>query len=117
MVDLETDKFVVQRKENFFKFISAKSNQVVYLILAVIVGLTLWIRTRNVPKLIDVSTSLPTLGPDLDPFLFLRWSEYMVENGTLFAQDLMRYVPFGFDMRGEYLLHPYMMVWFHNLFS
>lgn len=72
------------------------------------------IRTRNLEKLKDITTNTWTLGPDLDPFYFLRLSKYIIENGNLFAVDMMRYVPLGFDMKGEYLLHPYMMAWFHK---
>jgi asparagine N-glycosylation enzyme membrane subunit Stt3 len=112
-MDLEA----AQRKEKLMNFINKKSNWLAYLLLAAIVFLAVWIRTRNVYGLIDVSTGAATLGPDLDPFLFLRWSQYIIEHGSLFANDLMRYIPLGYDTTGEYLLHPYMMAWFHNIFS
>jgi asparagine N-glycosylation enzyme membrane subunit Stt3 len=73
------------------------------------------IRTRNLDRLRDVTTGTWTLGPDLDPFLFLRWSKYIVENGSLYMNDVMRYVPLGYDTTRELLLHPYMMAWFHKI--
>jgi asparagine N-glycosylation enzyme membrane subunit Stt3 len=72
------------------------------------------IRTRNLDRLRDVTTGTWTLGPDLDPFLFYRWAKYIVENGTLFVIDTMRYPPLGYNTSGELLLHPYMMAWFHK---
>lgn len=86
-----------------------------YPILVWIVWTAVYIRTRNLDKLRDVTTGTWTLGPDLDPFLFLRWAKYIVENGSLFAVDTMRYVPFGFETQRELLLHPYLMAWFHKI--
>lgn len=113
------------RKDKAIRFIKEKYHWLAYLLLAGIVYLSIWIRTLPMkinpstgkPKLWDITTDSWTLGPDLDPFLFLRWSEYIVEHGQLFANDVMRYVPLGFDTRGELLLHPYMMAWFHHIAS
>jgi len=88
---------------------------VAYVILAIIVYLSVRIRTANLSKLKDVTTGTWTLGPDLDPFLFLRWAKYIVEHGSLYVIDSMRYVPLGFPTKWELLLHPYMMAWFHKL--
>ncbi len=112
-----SESIINQRKEKVIGFLKAKADWIVYVILAFIVFIAVKIRTANVPGLKDVTTNDFTLGPDLDPFLFLRWSKYIVEQGTLFAVDTLRYVPRGFETAGEYLLHPYMMAWFHNLFS
>src|SRR3989344_2979198 len=86
-----------------------------YPILLFIVWLSVQIRTRNLPLLKDVTTGTWTLGPDLDPFLFLRWAKYIIANGHLFDIDVMRFVPLGYDVRGELLLHPYMIAWFHKI--
>jgi len=102
------------RKEKVVKFLKEKYMWISYVALALIVWMAVKIRTRNLPGLRDITTGTWTLGPDLDPFFFLRWSKYIVENGTLFANDMMRYVPLGFDTTKEYLLHPYMMAWFHK---
>ncbi|MEK6847211.1 MAG: STT3 domain-containing protein, partial [Nanoarchaeota archaeon] len=111
------DAVVERRKQKILQFLKQKGQWLTYVFLAVIVYISVWIRTRNVPGLKDVTTGTWTLGPDLDPFLFLRWAKYIVENGSLFAVDMMRYVPKGFETTGEYLLHPYMIAWFHNIFS
>src|SRR3989338_1815401 len=103
MGESETEKFIDERKERLFAFLKSKPSLITYVLLAFVIFLALWIRTINVDGLVDVSTSSPTLGPDLDPFLFLRWSEYIVEHGKLFSIDNMRYVPLGFDTTGEYL--------------
>src|SRR3989344_4331598 len=104
-----------QRKEKVIKVLKVNYNWIFYVMLAVIVFLTVKLRTLNVSKLKDVTTGDWTLGPDLDPFLFLRWSKYIVENGSLFSIDQMRYVPLFYKTNAELLLHPYMMAWFHNI--
>ena len=86
-----------------------------YPILAIIIFIAVKIRTSNLYGLKDITTGTWTLGPDLDPFLFLRWAKNIVENGSLMAVDMMRYVPLGFETSGEYILHPYMIAWFHNV--
>lgn len=114
---MEEDKILNERKEKAINFLKKNYNWITYAILAVIVFIAVRLRSLNIPKLKDVTTGSWTLGPDLDPFLFLRWSKYIVEHGSLFAVDTMRYVPVGLSTSEEYLLHPYMMAWLHHVFS
>jgi len=112
--EMSDSELIRIRKEKAVKFLKEKYMWFAYVILAGIVWMAVKIRTRNLPGLRDITTGTWTLGPDLDPFFFLRWSKYIVENGTLFVLDKMRYTPLGIETSGEYLLHPYMMAWFHN---
>ena len=114
---MESEDILKQRKEKAFSFFKKNYNLVSYIILAIIVFVSVRIRTRNIPGLRDISTNSWTLGPDLDPFLFLRWAKYIVENGSLFTIDKFRYFPLGLSTQEEYLLHPYMIAWFHELAS
>jgi len=59
-----------RRKEKVINFLKKKKDWVYYLILSFIVFIGVYIRTRNIPKLKDITTGTWTLGPDLDPFLF-----------------------------------------------
>lgn len=79
--------------------------------------LAYYIRTLNLPGLRDITTGGWTLGPDLDPFLFLRWAKYILAHGSIMANDMMRYVPLGYETKSELLLLPNMMVWFHKIVS
>ena len=106
-----------KRKEKFISLLKNNLNWIIYVLLGVIIYISTYIRTRNLPGLRDVTTNAWTLGPDLDPFLFLRWAKYIVEHGTLYVIDAMRYSPIGYQTRAELLLHPYMMAWFHKIAS
>jgi asparagine N-glycosylation enzyme membrane subunit Stt3 len=86
-----------------------------YPILAWLTWLAVYLRTLNLPGLRDITTGGWTLGPDLDPFLFLRWAKYIVAHGSLMVHDAMRYVPLGFDTSHELKLLSYMIAWFHNI--
>lgn len=88
-----------------------------YPLLAWTTWVAVFIRTRNLAGLRDITTGGWTLGPDLDPFLFLRWAKYIITHGSLYAVDPFRYVPLGFDTKAELVLLPYMISWFHKLAS
>ena len=81
MDNLVSENIIKERQIKFLDFIKKKSDWISYVILGFIVYMAVWIRTRNLPGLRDVTTGGWTLGPDLDPFLFLRWAKYIVENG------------------------------------
>ncbi|MEN7981987.1 MAG: STT3 domain-containing protein [Nanoarchaeota archaeon] len=106
-----------ERKEKAIKFLKEKKDGGVYLILAFIVLVSFYIRTSNVSKLKDITTKTWTLGPDLDPFLFLRWAKDIVAQGSLPVWDYMRYVPLGYNTAGEMKLLSYMIAWFYHFLS
>lgn len=121
----EPDKIIKQRQEKIISYLKNKYAYLSYLALALIVWIAVKIRTLPMkinpntgnPGLWDVTTNNWTLGPDLDPFLFLRWAKEIVAKGFLEAVDYMRYVPLGFRTNEEVLLHPYLIVWFHKIMS
>ena len=126
---------IEKRKKKIIHFLKEKTNWVFYSILSVILLISVYIRTRPMainpstgnPKLWDITTNSWTLGPDLDPFLFLRWAKYIVENGKLFLLDAMRSVPLAnicsadscnaINTAGEMKLLPYMIATLSNILS
>ncbi len=112
---MEEDKLVKERSQKIVHYLKRNYNLVSYVFLAFIVFLAVKIRTSNLSGLKDITTNSWTLGPDLDPFLFLRWAKHIIANGSLFAIDSMRNVPLGFDTRVELILHPYLIAWFHKI--
>ena len=69
-----SEEAIEKRKEQLKQFLSSKKGLFIlpYVLLAVIVYVGVYIRTRNLPGLKDITTGTWTLGPDLDPFLFLH---------------------------------------------
>lgn len=104
-----------ERKEKIINFFKKNYTWAVFLGLALITYISVKIRTSNLSGLKDITTNTWTLGPDLDPFLFLRWAKQIVAEGSLAAVDTMRYVPLGYETKRELLLHPYMIAWFHKI--
>jgi len=118
---------IAKRKKDLVNFFKKKADWIFYGILAIIISISVFIRTRPIPKLKDVTTGTWTLGPDLDPFLFLRWAKYIAENGKLFLMDTMRYVPLAdicsgdmcnpINTAGEMKLLSYMIAWLSKLLN
>ncbi len=116
------DKIIEERKKKALSFLKAKKSWIFILILIGLMIFSVWLRTLPMhvraetghPGLWDVTTNSWTLGPDLDPFLFLRWAKDIVSHGSLPLYDTMRYVPLGFDTKGELLGLTYMIVLFHK---
>ena len=119
------EKLLEERKQKVLSFIKVKYAWISYVALAIVVWFAVWLRSLPMkinpstghPGLWDITTNNWTLGPDLDPFLFLRWAKYIVANGHLMLNDSMRYLPVGFNTSQEYILMPYMIAWFHNFLS
>ena len=122
---MEEDKIINKRKEKVLSFFKKDIKWVFYAILGFIIFLSTYIRTRPMkissvtgkPGLWDLARDHWTLGPDLDPFLFLRWAKEIVANGSLMAHDTMRYVPLGYETKAELLFHPYLIAWIHKFLS
>lgn len=112
-----SDDVVEIRKEKVIGFLKKNYNYIAYVVLAIIVFLAVRIRTKNLAGLKDVTTGTWTLGPDLDPFLFLRYAKTIVAEGGLPIIDAMRYVPIGFNIERGFILHYYLIAWFHKLAS
>ncbi|MCX6749284.1 MAG: hypothetical protein NTW17_00885 [Candidatus Pacearchaeota archaeon] len=91
-INIQNTKKTIGKTLEFFKQRKIQIGLIVIsLILILIFGG--WIRSQNIPSLKDTSGEL-TLGPDLDPFLYLRHAEE-INNGTLANPDMMRYAPLG----------------------
>lgn len=108
---------IEKRKKKLAEFFKKSGNWIYYSILTIILAISVYIRTRNIPKLKDITTNTWTLGPDLDPFLFLRWAKYIAEHGKLFISDSMRYVPLGYNTAGEMKLLSYMIAWLNKFLT
>lgn len=102
-----------KRKKLFLEKIKKENKWVIYAILAVIVWFSYYIRTLNLPLLKDVVTG-KYIAADLDAQLWMRWSQYILEHGKLFAIDVLRNYPLGFQTKIETPLLPYFTVYLYK---
>lgn len=118
----------IEKEKKAWGFLKSKFNWFVYLLLGVILWINIYIRTLPMkvipltgkPGLWDITRNNWTLGPDLDPFLFLRWAKTIVSEGALPAVDYMRYSPLGHSSLLETQVLPYIITYFYkflHLFS
>ncbi|HLC53741.1 MAG TPA: STT3 domain-containing protein [Candidatus Nanoarchaeia archaeon] len=114
---MEEDTLIAQRKERLAALLGIKRHWIAYIGVLILAYFSLWLRTLNVGGLRDVATGGWTLGPDLDPFLFLRWGKYIVTHGSLMSIDTLRYVPLGSPTSAELPMLPYAIAWFHGIAS
>src|SRR3989344_4377832 len=83
---------LTKRKEKIFSYFK-KNTKWYWIVLVIIAWLGSFIRTRSLPLLHDVTTGKYIPGPEADTYVFLRYVEYIVQNGHLMAVDCMRYYP------------------------
>src|SRR3989344_5485976 len=120
MEDDENKGIIEERKQKFKYFLLKRKFLLVLLGLILLLILAWHTRTVNVPGLRDITTNDYTLGPDLDPYLFLRYAKNIAENGRLAGLDTMRNVPLGFNTGLETKLLPHMIAYTYkitNLFT
>ena len=114
---IEDNKQKFERERKVLDFFKKKFNWVVWFLMAVILWVNIYIRTlpmrinpaTGTPFLWDITRNGWTLGPDLDPFFFLRWAKTIVEQGALPVIDTMRYVPVGYETLNSTTLLPYLI--------
>ncbi|MBS3073730.1 hypothetical protein J4465_02965 [Candidatus Pacearchaeota archaeon] len=88
--------------------------------LLLIIILSIYVRTPNIDNLKDITTGNYTLGPDLDPFLYLRNAQEIVATGTVANPDMMWAAPLGSPSYAQQNLMPWAIVGlykFLNVFS
>lgn len=100
-----------KRVTSFFK--NPKVIFPIILILLVVLGMYIRVLPMTAhgptPGLWNHATNDWTLGPDLDPWSFVRQAKNIAQNGSLPQIDTFRNVPLGVDNSRETILLPYMI--------
>ena len=116
------NEIIEARKKKVVGFLKNNPYWLVLGILIILVALGVYMRSLPMtdhnghPGLWDITTNSWTLGPDLDPFLFLRYAkEDIANNGSLPTMDMLRNVPFGFDTSTELQMVPHMIILTYRL--
>jgi len=93
-----------------------RSTKVIFpIILILLIILGVYIRAlpmtdhNGLPGLWNYATNDWTLGPDLDPWSFVKNAKIIADNNELPAVDTLRNVPLGVDNSRETILLPYMI--------
>ncbi|MCW1301377.1 MAG: STT3 domain-containing protein [Candidatus Nanoarchaeia archaeon] len=81
------------------------------LLFIIILILAFYTRTLNIPRLNGNLVSMD------DPYIFLRYTNYIVDLGYLPRNDTLRYYPMGFDTSSEMLLPSYIAAYFYKFLS
>jgi len=102
-----------QRKEKIFSFFKKNSQFITYALLAVLLFLSYYMRTRNLPSLKDVTTG-QYIPIELDSFAFLRYAQYILEHGQMMVQDPLRYYPNGYAPASEFGFLSHVLVWVYK---
>lgn len=82
----------------------------IFIFLAVL-ALAFYARTLNIPRLNGNLVSMD------DPYIFLRYTDYLVDIGYIPKNDTLRYYPIGFDTTNEMLLPSYFAAYFYKFLS
>ena len=111
------EDLLTERKKKVLNSLKNKRVWIYIIILVILLSFSTIMRTSNFRTgngLKDATTGNYTLGPDLDPFFFLRWTQYIINQGAIPANDAMRYVPAGYDTTQETKLLPYTLAYFYK---
>jgi asparagine N-glycosylation enzyme membrane subunit Stt3 len=117
---MEANEIIEKRKQALKDFFVKKSVWVIVLLFLILI-LGVYIRSlpmseRNGnPGLWNQATDSWTLGPDLDPYLFMRTAETILNEGGFQDNDSLRYYPLGFDNSKETKLLPYLIFYTYKL--
>src|SRR3989344_1221637 len=103
-----------QRKEKVFSFLKKNQLILVYGILLVIILLAFSGRMDPMPRLIDSSTG-DYIPIEVDSFVFLRYAQDILVNGTQSSVDTLRYYPDGYKNEGEFSLLATVIVYLYKV--
>ncbi len=106
---------LTEKRDQLVQFILDHKQLLVWFILIGIIYTSIDIRLTNLGNLKDV-TNGKYIAADLDAFLFYRYGEYILEQGTHMTFDPKRYVPFGQPWEWLKNLYgfPYFLVWLYK---
>jgi len=114
MDENKIEETIEKREKKIISFLEKKKEYLIYLVLAFIVWLGYYIRTRNISLLTDATTG-KYIPADPDAIGFLRYATYLFENGHFMAVDTLRYYPLNFTWLEEFKLLSYFVVYLYKL--
>jgi len=119
--EFTSGEILKRRQSGMMKFFKDNFVMLVYILLILLLILNVQIRTMPMttnsatgkPGLWNIAQDQWTLGPDLDPFVFLRGAERIIKDGSLGELDELRYYPRGYETSSETKILPYSIAYIH----
>ena len=105
-----------ERKKKVFSYLKKDKNLIIWGIFIIIAWFGYYIRTQNLPLLKDITTG-KFIPLALDPYAFLRYAKYILDNGQLMAVDVMRYYPWGYNNLVEFKFLSFFIVYLFKFLS
>ncbi len=107
-----------EQKESLKDSFKDKKNWIAYAFLAIIIWFGSHIRLQNLGNLIDKTTG-KYIPLALDPHIFLKYANIILEKGSLMATDFMRFVPKGaatinYVFMSGFIVYLYKIIHFFN---
>jgi len=106
--NISVNEEIKRRKKKILKYFKAKPYYLVYIGFMIIALFGYYIRTLNLPYL---QKQFPLA---LDPYIFLRYAQYLNEHGSLPVIDMLRYYPIGWTNLGEFRVLTYFIVYLYK---
>ncbi len=88
----------------------------IWALLLNIIVFSFIIRIQNLDFLIDVTTN-KYIPADPDAMAFLRYAQYINENGKIMSIDMLRYFPYGFNGLNEFSFLSNFIVYLYKFLS
>src|SRR3989338_8593644 len=110
------ENIIEKRKEKikeFFNKLNISKNKYIFIILILLIIFGTYIRVLNLPLIKDV-TNGKYISVELDSFVFLRYAQYIVDNGQMMQYDTMRYVPIGYNPIGDFRVLSYFIAYLYK---
>ena len=109
---MQESEVLKKRKDQILSFFSNFKEDLGFLGLIILVFIGYKVRVSNLPLLKDISGGY--IPGDPDAAAFLRYAKYVLENGQLMANDLMRYYPLGYNNLDEFNFLSHFIVYLYK---
>ena len=104
---------IEKRVTKLSDFFENNKNWIIFVLLAFIILFGYNLRTNNLELLKD-STTGDFTPIDLDSYLYLRYSQQVIDDGRVLEHDNLRYFPFGYETSGETIFVSYFIAYLYK---
>ena len=110
------EDIIEQRKEKLKGFVKSHKNWFQYILLALIIYLSIFIRSQNLEELKDKTTG-EYITAELDSTIYLKYAREAVETGKIQEIDYMRNYPVGAPPKVIGIFTSYFIAYLHKFIN